>query len=114
MSAGRVQSVAVRLICEREREIQAFVPQEYWSIEGQFKTKTNEEFSAELTHVKGDKLDITCEADAVAIKRLLRTIRLLLHLLRKVNEAVNQLRLSPHLHCNKMVFVSLILGLNGP
>ncbi len=33
LSAGRVQSVAVRLICEREREIQAFVPQEYWSIE---------------------------------------------------------------------------------
>ena len=69
LSAGRVQSVAVRLICEREREIQAFVPQEYWSIEGQFKTKTNEEFSAELTHVKGDKLDITCEADAVAIQK---------------------------------------------
>ena len=69
LSAGRVQSVAVRLICEREREIQAFVPQEYWSIEGQFKTKTNEEFAAELTHVKGDKLDITCEADAVAIQK---------------------------------------------
>ena len=33
LSAGRVQSVAVRLICEREREIQAFVPQEYWTIE---------------------------------------------------------------------------------
>ena len=69
LSAGRVQSVAVRLICEREREIEAFVPQEYWSIEGRFKTKGNEEFSAELTHVKGDKLDITCEADALAIKK---------------------------------------------
>ena len=69
LSAGRVQSVAVRLICEREREIEAFVPQEYWSIEGRFKTKGNEEFSAELTHVKGDKIDITCEADALAIKK---------------------------------------------
>ena len=38
LSAGRVQSVAVRLICEREREIQAFVPQEYWTIEGNFET----------------------------------------------------------------------------
>ena len=36
LSAGRVQSVALRLICEREREIQAFVPEEYWTVEGEF------------------------------------------------------------------------------
>lgn len=68
LSAGRVQSVAVRLICEREREIQAFIPKEYWSIEGTFKTKKNEEFKAELTQIKGEKIDICNEDDTLAIK----------------------------------------------
>lgn len=68
LSAGRVQSVAVRLICEREREIQAFIPKEYWSIEGTFKTKKNEEFKAELTQIKGEKIDICNEDDALVIK----------------------------------------------
>ena len=67
LSAGRVQSVAVRLICEREREIQAFVPQEYWTIEGNFETPKKEAFTAELTHIKGEKIDITTESDAQAI-----------------------------------------------
>lgn len=68
LSAGRVQSVAVRLICEREREIQAFIPKEYWSIEGTFKTKKNEEFKAELTQIKGEKIDICNKDDALTIK----------------------------------------------
>ena len=67
LSAGRVQSVAVRLICEREREIQAFVPQEYWTIEGNFETPKKEAFTAELTHIKDEKIDITTESDAQAI-----------------------------------------------
>ena len=67
LSAGRVQSVAVRLICEREREIQAFEPQEYWTIKGNFKTPKKESFTAELTHIKGEKIDITTESDAQAV-----------------------------------------------
>lgn len=67
LSAGRVQSVAVRLICEREREIQAFVPQEYWTIKGNFETPKKESFTAELTHIKGEKIDITTESDAQAV-----------------------------------------------
>ena len=67
LSAGRVQSVAVRLICEREREIQAFEPQEYWTIEGNFETPKKESFTAELTHIKGEKIDITTESDAQAV-----------------------------------------------
>ena len=67
LSAGRVQSVAVRLICEKEREIQAFVPQEYWTIEGNFETPKKEAFTAELTHIKVEKIDITTESDAQAI-----------------------------------------------
>ena len=51
LSAGRVQSVAVRLICEREEEINAFVPREYWSIIGEFATQQSEPFLAKLFKV---------------------------------------------------------------
>ena len=56
LSAGRVQSPALRLICEREAEIRAFVSQEYWSIHlDSHKGRTK--FSARLTHYQGNKLD---------------------------------------------------------
>ncbi len=55
-SAGRVQSVALRLVCEREDEIVSFVPQEYWGISAKLKTIRAEEFEAKLTHVAGKKL----------------------------------------------------------
>ncbi|MBD3251740.1 type I DNA topoisomerase [Candidatus Uhrbacteria bacterium] len=58
LSAGRVQSVALRLIVEREREIKDFKPEEYWSIEGQFaKTGTEDVFEAKLHTWKGKTLD---------------------------------------------------------
>lgn len=55
-SAGRVQSVALRLICEREDEISAFKPQEYWSIDVDLNTVRSEKFRAHLTQVAGKKL----------------------------------------------------------
>jgi DNA topoisomerase-1 len=55
LSAGRVQSVALRLIVEREREIKKFVPQEYWTIEALFK-KDEKEFKAQLTKKGGKQL----------------------------------------------------------
>lgn len=58
LSAGRVQSVALRLICERETEILAFVPREYWSIHATFSTKEIDTFSAELVKFKGKKVDL--------------------------------------------------------
>ncbi|TAN33606.1 type I DNA topoisomerase [Patescibacteria group bacterium] len=61
LSAGRVQSVAVRLICEREREIQAFKSEEYWTLEGTFiapeKAGEPKEFSAKLFSMPGKKLE---------------------------------------------------------
>ena len=61
LSAGRVQSVAVRLVVEREREIQAFKAEEYWSLEGAFELRIkNEElriFVAKLNSIAGKKLD---------------------------------------------------------
>ncbi|MBI5071706.1 type I DNA topoisomerase [Candidatus Falkowbacteria bacterium] len=58
LSAGRVQSVAVRLIVEREREIQKFVPEEYWNIEGDFQKESGKEnFSAKLNKINDKVLD---------------------------------------------------------
>ncbi|HKW53715.1 MAG TPA: type I DNA topoisomerase [Stellaceae bacterium] len=68
-SAGRVQSVALRLICERESEIEAFKPREYWTIEVEFETPSGERFTARLTHLDGkrlDKYDLADEATARA------------------------------------------------
>ncbi len=59
LSAGRVQSVAVRLICEREEEIKAFVPEEYWSIHGLYKTAEGLEIPAELSKIEGKKAKIS-------------------------------------------------------
>jgi DNA topoisomerase-1 len=71
-SAGRVQSVAVRLICDREEAIRAFVPEEYWTLTAQLsKLKAGKSFSAELVRRlnqgEKDKLRVTNEADMNAI-----------------------------------------------
>jgi len=56
-SAGRVQSVCLRLIVEREMEIEAFNPQEYWTVKALLKTPRGQEFEARLVTLAGDKLD---------------------------------------------------------
>ncbi|MCI9092226.1 MAG: type I DNA topoisomerase [Coprobacillus sp.] len=56
-SAGRVQSVALRLICEREKEIEAFQPEEYWKIKAQFE-KNDIDFEAELDKYKNKKIEL--------------------------------------------------------
>ena len=58
LSAGRVQSVATRLICEREEEIRAFVPVEYWSLEAMYKTEKKESFKAKLTQIDGKDAEL--------------------------------------------------------
>ncbi|MCL4540364.1 MAG: type I DNA topoisomerase [Bacteroidetes bacterium] len=56
LSAGRVQSVALKLVCERESEISQFSPIEYWSVLGKFQTEQKEEFEAKLYSVAGKDL----------------------------------------------------------
>ena len=56
-SAGRVQSVALRLICEREAEIEAFVPREYWSVDADLATAAGAPFTGRLVEWNGEKLD---------------------------------------------------------
>jgi DNA topoisomerase-1 len=68
LSAGRVQSVAVRLIVEREREIEAFNPQEYWSVIGEFTPeKSKEIFEAKLMKKEGKNFEIGNEKEASAV-----------------------------------------------
>lgn len=65
-SAGRVQSVALKLIVEKEKEIQAFKPQEYWEVEADFKKK-NRKFSARLSKINGKKAALKNEEDAAKV-----------------------------------------------
>ena len=73
LSAGRVQSPALRLLCEREAEIEKFIPQEYWTIEGDCE-QDKQEFLSKLSIYKDNKLkqfDINNEKDATEAKQLL-------------------------------------------
>ncbi|HTN97387.1 MAG TPA: type I DNA topoisomerase [Nordella sp.] len=77
-SAGRVQSVALRLICDRELEIEAFRAQEYWTIDGAFTSPRGDAFGARLAAINGKrlgKLDIANEASATAIVSALKGAR---------------------------------------
>ncbi len=60
LSAGRVQSVALRLICEREKEVEEFIPEEYWSLEADF-MKGKTQFTAQLVQYKGVKPELKNE-----------------------------------------------------
>ena len=62
LSAGRVQSVALRLICEREKEVEDFIPEEYWTLEADF-IKGKTQFTAQLVKYKGAKPELKNEAE---------------------------------------------------
>lgn len=75
-SAGRVQSVALRLVCDRELEIERFVPREYWALVATLATPRGETFEARLVGADGkriQRLDIGAGAEAEAFKRALDT-----------------------------------------
>ena len=78
LSAGRVQSVAVKMICDREREIQAFDSQEYWSLTAHLKSTEPPPFEAKLAKYKGKKADLKNEEQTSKIVSChLRSQRLL-------------------------------------
>ena len=72
LSAGRVQSVALRLTVDREKEIEAFVSQEYWTIDVDVKTAKGELFRAQLEKIGDKKADIRSQADAERITQELQ------------------------------------------
>ena len=69
LSAGRVQSVATRIIVDRENEIRAFEPKEYWTIDAVLKTSGGKTFTAKFHGPKstGEKMDLTCREEAEKI-----------------------------------------------
>ena len=67
LSAGRVQSVSVRLICDREEEIEAFEPEEYWTLTATLQNNNNESFDAKLTKHKNSKVEIKNQEEMQAV-----------------------------------------------
>ncbi|MBQ9085925.1 MAG: type I DNA topoisomerase [Clostridia bacterium] len=67
LSAGRVQSVATRMIVEREMEIRAFEPVEYWTVDARLSTPEDREFTVRFYGTQNGKVKLTCERDAMAV-----------------------------------------------
>jgi len=74
LSAGRVQSVALRIICDREREITEFKPEEYWTITASLRGDEPPEFAARLMKVQGQKPSLKNEAEAKAIVKAVKDL----------------------------------------
>jgi len=74
LSAGRVQSIALRLICEREREIKDFIPEEYWTITAHLQASHPPSFKASLNKIDGQKAKVESEQTANEITSELRHI----------------------------------------
>ena len=75
LSAGRVQSVAVRIVCEREREIQDFISEEYWSLTATLRGKDSPgSFDAKLVKWKGKKVKMANETETLAIQKALGSV----------------------------------------
>jgi len=92
LSAGRVQSVAVRMICEREEEILSFQPVEYWTIEEQLQGSGNGLFTAQLDKIAGKKAKITNQAEADQIVTALQGLE---HAVQKIDKKKRQRRPAP-------------------
>lgn len=71
LSAGRVQSVALRLICEREKEVEEFLPEEYWSLDADF-VKGKSKFTAQLVKYAGEKPELKSEDE---VKKIIEKIK---------------------------------------
>ncbi len=90
LSAGRVQSVAVRLIVEKERERQAFKSEEYWSVQGKFTSKDKKrKLTTELVNFKGKKLNIGTDSEAKKIKKELKDDSFLVTVVKKSERKKN-------------------------
>ena len=103
-SAGRVQSVALRLICEREAEIEAFRAREYWTVEADFTTPAGAPFAARLTHLEGKKLeqfDLANEELAMRAKRQVEGGRFHVGSVEKGASGAIRMRRSPPRRCSR-------------
>ncbi len=108
LSAGRVQSVALRLICERENEITEFVPREYWKLEANFWRGKLPPFKASLEKWDGKKLEIPDEAKAIEIMDQIADAQASLSELKRTNRNVEPL--APFITSTLQQEASKILG----
>lgn len=92
LSAGRVQSVAVRLICEREEEIKDFVPEEYWSLLVHLKNEKNSSINAKLSKKSGKKIPINNEEE---IKNILKELENAKFIVRDIKKRMKNRRPTP-------------------
>jgi DNA topoisomerase-1 len=91
LSAGRVQSVALRLICEREKEVESFIPEEYWSLEADFKTGRGV-FTAQLVSWQGKKPELKNEDD---VRRLIEALKHSVCTVSEIRETEKTIRPKP-------------------
>ena len=87
LSAGRVQSVALRLICEREKEVESFIPEEYWTLEADFK-QGRTTFTAQLVSWKGIKPELKNEAETRLIIEQLDGVACVVSDIRELDKTV--------------------------
>ncbi|OSA99297.1 UNVERIFIED_ORG: DNA topoisomerase I [Clostridium botulinum] len=90
LSAGRVQSAALKLICDREEEIKAFIPKEYWSVDCILK-KDRKKFPIRLSTYKSKKIEINTEEEANKIKKELENDKFIINSIKKGNKVKNPL-----------------------
>ncbi|NFH68323.1 type I DNA topoisomerase [Clostridium botulinum] len=90
LSAGRVQSAALKLICDREEEIKAFIPKEYWSVDCILK-KDRKKFPIRLSTYKSKKIEINTEEEANKIKHELENDKFIINSIKKGNKVKNPL-----------------------
>ena len=89
LSAGRVQTVGLRLICVRENEIRAFIPVEYWTIEALLCCGGDREFEAKLLKISGEKPEIGSEADARRIVEEIKASEIMVEAVREKQKKRN-------------------------
>lgn len=94
LSAGRVQSVAVRLITEREEEIENFVPEEYWTIDGIFSTESGE-IRAKLARWEGNKPELATAEQTQAVSAQLKSFSYTIQSVEKKNAVKTHFLLLP-------------------
>lgn len=87
LSAGRVQSVALRLICDREKEVESFLPEEYWTLEADFK-KGRYAFGGQLVSFNGEKAELGKEAEVLAVMKAISGLPCVVSDLRETERTV--------------------------
>ena len=87
LSAGRVQSVALRLICEREKEVEEFLPEEYWTLDADF-SKGKSNFTAQLVKYKNENPELKSEAEVNAIMETIKNTPCIVSSIKKTDKTV--------------------------